>query len=94
MSIIYQYWNFIHSNIPSRVLNIFLLIIVHTVSRKLFFIRDLVKTTTYILEQDPPCLGKGVIQDTTYLLKITDTILLAFKFELTLEYSASKSSHY
>ena len=37
--------------------------------------------------------GRGVIKDTTYLMNITDKILLALKFELTQKYSASKSQH-
>ena len=36
---------------------------------------------------------RGVIKDTAYLMSITDTILLALKFELTHKYSASKSQH-
>ena len=60
-----------------------------------FQTRELVKTT--ILKQDPP-LGKGDFKDTTYLrthhMNITDNILLAFKFELTQEYSAGKIGHY
>ena len=34
-----------------------------------------------------------VIKDTTYLMNITDKILLALKFELTQEYSAGESQH-
>ena len=37
--------------------------------------------------------GRGVIEDTTYLMNIGDKILLPLKFELTQEYSASKSQH-
>ena len=36
---------------------------------------------------------KGVIEDTTYLMNITEKILLVLKFELTQKYSASKSQH-
>ena len=37
--------------------------------------------------------GRGVLKD-TLSSNITNNILLAFKFELTQEYSASKSRHY
>ena len=37
--------------------------------------------------------GREVIEDSTYLMKITDKILLALKFELTQKYSASKRQH-
>ena len=37
--------------------------------------------------------SRGVIEDTIYLMNITDTILLALTFELTQKYSASKSQH-
>ena len=42
-----------------------------------------------------PGVGGGgrVIKDTTYLMNLTDKILLAFKFELTQKYSVSKSQH-
>ena len=40
-----------------------------------------------------PVWGRGVIKDTTYLMNITDKILMALKFELTQKYSASKSQH-
>ena len=48
---------------------------------------------TSLFEEDPPCLGKGGIEDTTYLMKITDKILLAWKFGLTQKYSASKNQY-
>ena len=50
---------------------------------------------TSMFERGPmtPCLGKGVIEDTTYLVNITDRILLALKFELTQKYSVGKSWH-
>ena len=41
----------------------------------------------------PTLSGAGVIEDTTYLVNITDKILLALKFDLTQKYSASKSQH-
>ena len=44
-------------------------------------------------EEDPPCLGRRVIKDTTYLVNVTDKISLALKFELTQKYSASKSQY-
>ena len=44
-------------------------------------VRELVITSLF--EEEPPCLGRGVIEDTTYLMNITDNILLALKFELT-----------
>ena len=55
--------------------------------------RELVKTT--ILEQDPPLgwEGGGGFSKTHLSLNTTNNILLAFKFELTQEYSASKSRH-
>ena len=37
--------------------------------------------------------GGGAIEDTTFLMNITDNILLALKFELIQKYSASKSQH-
>ena len=55
-------------------------------------IRELVKTT--ILEQDPPLGWEGDSQRYHLSSNITNSILLAFKFELTQEYSASKSRHY
>ena len=60
-----------------------------------FGIRELVITSLF--EEDQPVWGKGVIEDTSYLIKITDKILLALKFDFTQKYSASKSiikSHY
>ena len=48
---------------------------------------------TSLFEEDSPCLGKGVIEDTTYLMNITNKILLALKFALTQSYSASQSQH-
>ena len=53
-------------------------------------IRELVKTT--ILQQDPPLGQKGGSQRHHLSSNITNDILLAFKFELTQEYSASKES--
>ena len=56
-------------------------------------LRELVITSLF--KEDPPCPGKwgeggGVIEDTTYLMNITNKIVLALKFELTQKYSASK----
>ena len=56
-----------------------------------FLIREQVITS--LLEEDPPCLGYGVIEDTIDLMNITNKILLALKFELTQKYSAGKSQH-
>ena len=55
-------------------------------------IREL--TITRLFEEDTPCLGcRGVIEDITSLMNITDKILLALKFKLTQKYSASKRQH-
>ena len=52
----------------------------------------------FVFEEDPPCLGwgggGGAFEDTTYLINITDQILLVLKFEITQKYYlASKSEH-
>ena len=47
-------------------------------------VRELVITSLF--EEDPSCVGGGGgrgVEDTTYLMNITDKILLASKFELT-----------
>ena len=49
---------------------------------------------TTLFEEDPPCLGRRIIEDTTYLMNISDKILLVLKFELTQKYSARKSQHF
>ena len=54
-------------------------------------IRELVKTT--ILEQDSPLGGGRGSQRHDLSSNIPNNILLAFKFELAQEYSASKSQH-
>ena len=57
-------------------------------------LRELVITSLF--EEDLTVWGRGgggVIEDTTHLVNITDTILLALKFELKQKCSASKSQH-
>ena len=41
-----------------------------------------------LFEEDPNVGGRGVIEDTTLVMNITEKILLALKFEFTHKYSA------
>ena len=56
---------------------------------------DSIKGTGHnkFVQRGPTLYGVGVIEDTIYLMKITDKILLTLKFEMTQKYSASKSHH-
>ena len=53
-------------------------------------VRELVITSLF---EEDLVWGRKAIEDTTYLINMTDKILLALKFELTQKESASKSQH-
>ena len=45
------------------------------------------------VQRGPTLSGVRVFEDTTYLMNITDKMLLVLEFQLTQKYSASKRPH-